>query len=131
MTKPRQDGGGTGGAADAPGRPALGVCRWCRRPYEPNGGPGRPREFCKRSCRQRDYEARQRARQHGLDESELVVARAELDRLRDGLYVLACAVADVDRDLATVARPGVQDYRDALTWLLEAARPLAAEDAGA
>ena len=58
------------------------------------------------------------------------MARGELDRLRDGLYVLACAIADVDRDLAAVAKPGVDEYRDALAWLLEAARPLAAEELG-
>jgi hypothetical protein len=87
-------------------------------------GPGRPREFCRRSCRQRDYEARRRAAAHGLDETDLIVARAALESLRDRLYVLEAAVEDVDRDLAGAEGP--DDVRRALEWLLEAARPLAA-----
>jgi len=78
--------------------------------------------FCKRSCRQRDFEARQRARAHGLDESEIILTRAELDDVRDKLFVLRCAVEDVARDLA--GSPTKQDYADAITWLLDACRPL-------
>ena len=63
-------------------------------------GPGRPRRFCQQSCRQRDYEARRRARELDLGDHELIVARDALDALRDELYVLACAVEDVERDLA-------------------------------
>jgi hypothetical protein len=85
-------------------------------------GRGRPREFCRRSCRQRDYEARQRATRHGLDESEIIVARAERDELRDMLYVLRCAVDDVRKDLQ--GAPTKQDYADAVAWLLDAAEPL-------
>ena len=83
-------------------------------------GAGRPREFCRRSCRQRHYEARRRATELGLGEHELVVARTELEGVRDRLYVLACAVADVERDVDdTTAAPEV---REALDWLLDAAR---------
>ncbi len=85
-------------------------------------GPGRPREFCRRSCRQRDYEARQRAAEVGLSEDELVLTRRAMDDLRDKLYVLACAVEDVERDLAGAPTKG--DYADAVRWLLDAARPL-------
>jgi hypothetical protein len=52
------------------------------------------------------------------------VARAGLDALRDDLYVLACAVEDVERDLADRDRPSHQDLQDAVTWLLDAAKPL-------
>ena len=58
----------------------------------------------------------------GLNESELVVARQALDELRDKLYSLEAAVEDVDRDLAVAETE--QDLRDALQWLLAAARPL-------
>jgi hypothetical protein len=88
-------------------------------------GPGRPREYCRRSCRQRDYEARRTAGRLGLDDDHVVVARAELDALHDRLYELDAAIEDVDRDLASVGRPGADDYREALEWLLAAARPLA------
>ena len=58
----------------------------------------------------------------GLNESELIVARQALDDLRDKLYSLEAAVEDVERDLAVAETE--QEVRDALQWLLEAARPL-------
>jgi hypothetical protein len=97
-------------------------CRWCGRRFPVTPGPGRPREFCRRSCRQRDYEARQRASEVGLSEHELVLTRQAMDDLRDRLYVLECAVEDVERDLA--AAPTRAEYADAVAWLLDAARPV-------
>ena len=101
-----------------------GRCRWCGRGIEAPASVGRPRLYCRRSCRQRDYEARRRAAELGLGETELVVTRRELDELRDALYVLEAAVEDVDRDLAEGGSP--DDLRDAVDWLLAAARPLIA-----
>lgn len=103
-------------------------CRWCRRRLPARKGPGRPREFCGGSCRQQDYLRRQRAREAGLAEHELVVTRGELDDLHDKLYVLEAAVEDVDRDLESART--ASDYREALAWLLEAARPLLASRIG-
>jgi hypothetical protein len=97
-------------------------CRWCGRALPARNGPGRPREFCKESCRQLDYQARRRAAEVGLSEHELIVARRELDELYDRLYVLEAAIEDVDRDLAGSPTPA--DYRDAVAWLLDAARPV-------
>ena len=97
-------------------------CRWCARRFPVTPGPGRPREFCRRSCRQRDYEARQRASEVGLSEHELVLTRQAIDDLRDRLFVLDAAIEDVERDLA--GTPTKADYREAVEWLLEAARPL-------
>jgi hypothetical protein len=85
-------------------------------------GPGRPRKYCKRSCRQRDFEARSRASSHGLDEGELIVARSSLERLRDELYVLSCAVEDAETDLLRAS--SVPDHIDVIRMLLAAARPL-------
>jgi len=98
-------------------------CAWCHRPLPVQEGPGRPRRFCRHSCRQRDYEARRTASDRGLDEDEIIVTRARLDALHDRLWVLACAVEDVDNDLARAV--DVADYKAAVDWLLEAARPLA------
>jgi hypothetical protein len=98
-------------------------CRWCGRGFDVVAGPGRPRAYCKRSCRQREYEANRRAKELGLNETELVMARSELDQLRDALYVLEAAVEDVDRDMETGADDPVE-VRRALNWLLDAARPL-------
>jgi hypothetical protein len=53
------------------------------------------------------------------------VTRARLDGLQDKLWVLACAVQDVDGDLQVAAESG--DYQAALDWLLDAARPLVAD----
>lgn len=101
-----------------------GRCQWCGRGIVGPATVGRPRLYCRRSCRQRDYEARRRAAELGLGESELVVTRRELDELRDALYVLEAAVEDVDRDLAQGGGP--DELREAVEWLLAAARPLIA-----
>jgi hypothetical protein len=99
-------------------------CRWCGRAIEPAPGPGRPPDYCRPSHRQRDYESRRRSAEVGLSETELVVTRQALDDLRDQVYMLACAMEDVGRDLAEDDSPDV--VRRSLDWLLEAARPLTA-----
>ncbi len=73
-----------------------------------------------------DYQSRRRARELQLGDDELIVARQQLDRLRDDVYVLACAIEDVERDLA--GRPTAREVRSALDWLLDAARPVCAHD---
>jgi endogenous inhibitor of DNA gyrase (YacG/DUF329 family) len=120
-------------SAEETGQQGTGVghCRWCRRALPARSGPGRPREFCSQRCRQWDWVARQRAAELALSENELVIARDELDRLHDDLYVLACAVEDTERDLAAGGRRTVRELTDALTWLLDAARPLRDRELGA
>jgi hypothetical protein len=99
-------------------------CRWCRRVLAAQK-MGRPRKFCSQACRQWDWVGRQRAQELQLNETELIVAKAELDQLHDELYVLACAVDDVDRDLATAGKPPPpKDVQQMLSWLLDAARPI-------
>jgi hypothetical protein len=85
---------------------------------------GRPRRYCRRSCRQRDYEARRRASELGLGESELILARHQFDAVADALFVLEAAIEDVEGDLSRSAE--LADYRAAVTWLLDAAKPLVA-----
>jgi hypothetical protein len=86
---------------------------------------GRPRVFCSQACRQWDWVGRQRARELQLNEDELIVTKAALDHLHDELYVLACAVDDVDRDLAAAGKtPATKDLSAMLSWLLEASRPI-------
>lgn len=96
-------------------------CEWCGRSIEQSSGPGRPRRFCRQSCRQRDYEARSRAAELGLNEGELVVTREELESLRDRLFVLERALGDVEHDLATDGDDEGARER-AFAWLLDAAR---------
>lgn len=69
--------------------------------------------------------SRQRARELQLSDDELVVVKAELEGLRDDLYVLACAIQDTDRDLESLRdEPEAREVREILDWLLDAARPL-------
>jgi hypothetical protein len=100
-------------------------CRWCRRVLPERAGPGRPREFCSQKCRQWDWVARQRARELELSDGELVIARAELDKLHDDMYVLACAVDDTEKDLQSAgAKVNAAELRRMLDWLMSAAKPL-------
>ena len=99
-------------------------CRWCRRGLPKTTGPGRPREFCSQACRQWDWVARQRARDLQLSEDQLVMTRTELNDLHDALYVLACAVADVRRDLSDSKKPTATELHDMLRWILDCADPL-------
>ena len=101
-------------------------CAWCRRPLPDRAATGRPRRFCKEVCRQLAYQARRRAAELRLGEDELVLARRQLDELRDGLYVLQCAVDDVDRDLGERSTPTRAELQEALAWVLEAARTVVA-----
>jgi hypothetical protein len=94
-------------------------CRWCGRSYVAAARPGRPRLYCRRSCRQRDYEARRRAAELGLGEHELIVTRQELNELRDRLFVLAESVKDVEHDLTDDA---ADDERRLLNVVLYAAK---------
>lgn len=61
---------------------------------------GRPRRFCRQSCRQRAYEARRRSAELGLGDDELVVTRNELDDARDRLAEVADALDAARTDLA-------------------------------
>jgi len=56
-----------------------------------------------------------------LSEGELVVTREQLELLKDRLYLLACALDDVQRDLA-VDGDDPEAVRRALDSLTEAAR---------
>ena len=85
-------------------------------------GAGRPRLYCKRACRQRDYEARRRALEVGLGEHELVITREELEQIRDRMYVLACTVEDAERDLRQPEARRAKELQRVLEFVLDAAR---------
>lgn len=104
-------------------------CGYCRRPLPERRGPGRPARYCRRSHRQRAYEARRRAARSSLPAGDVVVAASELDRLHDRLYALEAALDDVQADLGAM-RPGVParvraaTYDAALAHLCAAAEDL-------
>jgi len=84
---------------------------------------GRPRKYCRRSHRQRAYEARLLAERMGLATGEALVSRDALQSLNDRLYVLESALDDVERDLRTD-----RDHQAAFQHLYAAAAGL--RDAG-
>jgi hypothetical protein len=86
-------------------------------------GPGRPRRFCRPGCRQQAYLARRLATAHGLGDDDVIVDREALEELQSRLYCLQAALEDVDRDLSASSEPA--DIAEALSWLVENARPLA------
>ncbi len=90
-------------------------CRWCGRELPNSEGPGRPRRYCRQGCRQQAHIARKFAELHGLGDDDVIVSRAVLEELQDGLYCLTAALEDVDRDLAVSSEP--QDIQEALRWL--------------
>jgi hypothetical protein len=99
-----------------------GRCRWCGSVLAVTASRGRPPRYCRRSCRQRHYEERQRLaaeRRHDAGEHEL---RVRLETLEDQIFVLLGAIGDAERLAARASDP--DDHRVALTWVLEAARPL-------
>ena len=57
-----------------------------------------------------------------MAESDLIVARKAIEGLDDLLFVLSCAIADVDNDIGLDSSP--EQLRRSLEWLLEAARPV-------
>ncbi|MGH8927422.1 MAG: hypothetical protein ACRDWH_03660, partial [Acidimicrobiia bacterium] len=81
-----------------------------------------PQVYCRRSHRQRAYEARYLARAHGLGPDDVLLSMSALSDLRDAIYQLEAAMEDVDNDLAVADSPG--HHRAALWHLYGAAANL-------
>ena len=99
-------------------------CDWCGAGFAANNGPGRPSRYCRRSHRQRAYEARQLAVAHQLGADDVLVSASLLADLQDAVYLIEAALEDIDRDLAEVDDP--RSHRDALWHLYGAAAGLRA-----
>ena len=100
----------------------ISHCAWCGRAFALSGSQGRKARYCRRSHRQRAFEARCLAARMGLDSGEALVDADALCRLRDRLYVLESALDDVEGDLK--GRPSAEDYKRAFQHLYAAAAPL-------
>lgn len=73
-------------------------CAWCGRTFAWGGGPGRPPSYCRRSHRQRAYEARREAERLGI--GGVLVAEDAWRGLLDALYRLETQVDDAVMDVA-------------------------------
>ena len=100
----------------------ISHCAWCGRAFALSGSQGRKARYCRRSHRQRAFEARCLAARMGLDSGEALVDADALCLLRDRLYVLESALDDVEGDLK--GRPSAEDYKRAFQHLYAAAAPL-------
>ena len=85
--------------------------------------PGRPARYCRRSHRQRAYEARRIAADRKLGAEEVLISRRTWDHLRDALYRLETASEDVAMDLLA-GRSTKAEYVEALAHLSAAVREL-------
>ena len=94
-------------------------CAWCGTSFAVGGGQGRPPRFCRRSHRQRAYEARRLAETHGLGPDDVLLSRSTFGELRDVLYRIEAALQDIDGDIADGADSGA--YRQALWHLYRTA----------
>ena len=98
------------------------LCAWCGRTFAPSGGLGRKARYCRRSHRQRAFEARRLAARMGLGSGEALVDAEALSRLRDRLYVLESALDDVESDLHGHSEQ--EEYKRAFQHLYAAAAQL-------
>jgi hypothetical protein len=99
-------------------------CPWCAELLPTATGPGRPRRYCRRSHRQRHYEARRLAAAQGLAADEVLLSREQFDSWRDRIYQLEAAIEDAEQDLGEA--PALREYTEAFQGLLVAARRTAA-----
>ena len=90
-------------------------CDWCGDPLVANCS-GRPRRYCRRSHRQRAYEARLLAERMGLDPGDALVPVDLVRWAREGIRALSRAIRDVERGL----RAG-DDYETSFRHLYAAA----------
>ena len=90
-------------------------CDWCGDPLAASSS-GRPRRYCRRSHRQRAYEARLLAERMDLDPGDALIPVDLVRRAREGIRALSGAVRDVERGL----RAG-DDYETSFRHLYAAA----------
>ena len=107
-------------------------CAWCGGELPTTQGAGRPRSYCRRSHRQRAFEARRAARTLQLDADEVLISRHNWELLREALGRLSALSAAVAADLAAGEESGagyaaaVGTLSAAVAELQEAFQPTAA-----
>jgi hypothetical protein len=75
-------------------------CAFCRRAMPAPTGVGRPRTYCRRSCRQRAFEQRRRVTEQSWGDDRVVRMSEELAAAGDRLAHVADVLDEVRIDLA-------------------------------
>ncbi len=97
------------------------TCAWCGREVVTEG-PGRTRKYCRRSCRQRAYEARTALAGSSLPPDSVVLTAQEAEAVGERMFEVRCAAEDVRTaiaegagtdELAEIAERLVRTARDA------------------
>jgi plasmid stabilization system protein ParE len=94
-------------------------CDWCRRRLPEAARTGRPRRFCRSSCRQRAYEARRRLEEAAWSEERLRSREGTLDEVA----LVAAALTDLV-DEPTIG-PVVELHPDEVEELVDRVRRFA------
>ena len=93
-------------------------CAHCGRPFVAEAGTGRPRKYCRRSCRQRAFEARRHEGDLAWGDRRLVAMARELATLEDAIDRVRVAVdelrADVEDERPVDGRALLDHLDDAL-----------------
>ncbi|WP_231598905.1 hypothetical protein [Corynebacterium occultum] len=87
-----------------PNRPTPpATCAWCGKDIH-NHPRGRPRKYCRQSCKQRAYEQRNKVSGTGIPAEAVIIQPERLAVLKDSLFELRCAAEDI----ATAAEEGAE-----------------------
>jgi hypothetical protein len=74
-------------------------CEYCRRPFEQAAGAvGRPKKYCRRSCRQRAYETRRHEGDLAWGDARLVRQARDLAELEDRLDGIRALVEELSSE---------------------------------
>lgn len=101
-------------------------CEWCGAVFRIAAGPGRPSRYCKRSHRQRAYEARRLASDRGLAVDEVLVKRSTWTEVQDSVYTIEAAIEDAVNDLTEATSEA--ELRSIVSHLIDVSRQLADVD---
>lgn len=74
-------------------------CEHCGRPVDSGTSVGRPRKYCRRSCRQRAFEARRYLEDVSWGDAQLVRLARELAELEDRLDALGASLGELRADV--------------------------------
>lgn len=78
---------------------AVQRCAHCGRAFAGNAGPGRPAKYCRRSCRQRAFEARRHIGDQAWVEERLVRLAEQLAEYEDAVDRVREVIGELRVDL--------------------------------